>query len=104
MDSLECKNRLLKAEAKAREAEARANEALYHYNMLANSTSWKITKPLRLLGIFLRRLIRGDEVKEGLQGVEQVDHHVDELKELSPQAKIIYNKLKKEIDIQQRDK
>jgi len=104
MNSEECKNRLLIIEAKAREAETRANEALYHYNMVVNSTSWKITKPLRILGIFLRRFVRGDKLEMGFQGVEQIDHHVDESKELSSQAKKIYNKLKKEIDIQQRDK
>jgi O-antigen chain-terminating methyltransferase len=56
-------NRLLNIEAKASEAEAKASEAerrttdaLYHYHSVINSNSWKITQPLRILGIFLRNL------------------------------------------------
>lgn len=53
----------VKAEAKATEAEAeaKATEALYNYYSVVNSNSWKVTKPLRLMGKALRWFIRGSK-------------------------------------------
>lgn len=44
---VELKSKITEAEAIAREAERRANDALHHYHMATHSFSWKITKPLR---------------------------------------------------------
>ncbi len=38
-----------KAEVKASQAETRTNDAIHHYNVVINSNSWKVTKPLRYL-------------------------------------------------------
>ncbi|MBV5278395.1 MAG: hypothetical protein J0647_05085, partial [Campylobacteraceae bacterium] len=47
------------ANARASQSEHNANEAWQHYYMIANSNSWKVTKPLRLMGKFVRWLVWG---------------------------------------------
>lgn len=40
--------------AKANEMEAKANEIIHRYNLIVNSRSWKITKPIRIVANFFR--------------------------------------------------
>ncbi len=47
------------ANSRATKAEQSANNAWQHYHMIANSTSWKMTKSLRLAGKFTRWLVYG---------------------------------------------
>ncbi len=47
------------AEEKANQAEVRTNGALHHYHMVVNSNSWKLTKPLRLVGKTARWFVTG---------------------------------------------
>lgn len=49
------KNAIIHCQAKANEAEAKANEA---YIMLLNTTSWKITRPLRYLNRIRKGIIK----------------------------------------------
>ena len=45
------------AEVKAKQAQEQAQNAWNYYHMMVNSNSWKITEPLRKLGILFRKLI-----------------------------------------------
>ncbi len=47
------------ANIKASEAEVRTNDALHNYHSVVNSNSWKIMKPLRILGKFIRWFTTG---------------------------------------------
>lgn len=47
------------ANARAEQAQAQANEAWQNYAMVVNSNSWKLTKPLRFVGKFVRWFVRG---------------------------------------------
>ncbi len=59
LKATEAERKATESETRAIEAEARTDEALYHYNAIINSKSWKITKPLRLAGDFIRWFKRG---------------------------------------------
>jgi len=47
------------SELKVHEAEVRAHEAWHHYHTLENSNSWKMTKPLRIIGKGARWFVIG---------------------------------------------
>ena len=51
--------RASEAESRANEAEVQAKNAWNNYHIVVNSNSWKITKPLRLIGQFARWFMRG---------------------------------------------
>ena len=53
----EANARATQAEQNANEANARATQAEQHIELLLNSNSWKITKPLRKSGILFKKLI-----------------------------------------------
>jgi len=119
------------AEAKATQAEAKATQAEANFAAIVNSSSWKITKPIRWLGrqyLKLRRLTIWIIDKIGLYHVvrpiffsltgkkhllepssndvsvtsEHVDKLVEEMKAgLTPSAKDIYKDLKAEVAQQQ---
>jgi len=55
----EASERVTQAEQKANEASERVTQAEQHIELLLNSNSWKITKPLRLLSSFAEYFIRG---------------------------------------------
>lgn len=63
-------------QAKSAQVQAQNTEVLRHYHDIENSRSWKMTKPLRLLGIAIRRVIAPKQQiaeRQTLSSVVEVD-------------------------------
>lgn len=85
----EVHNKLNEAYERINESNARAEEegqnainAWQHYEMIVGSNSWKLTKPLRLVGKIIRGIIKGNSLLKVKYMLHTILNHFPQLKKL----------------------